>query len=149
MKRNPAIRSLVLATVMASLFQTDIRAQAVQEMVGEVIITGNKYRRDTEIRALVNIFPGQKLSYPELKEAEAALLGSGLFKVDSETGVRPTVQVLDSPGQFKDILIKVEDLPPTLFERYLCPSILAAIVIIMTLLAASVVWRHYRKRRAD
>jgi outer membrane protein assembly factor BamA len=149
MKRTSEIRSLVLAIMMASLFQTTIRAQTVQPMVGEVFIAGNNYRRDAEIRALINITPGQRLSYPELKAAEDALVDSGLFKVDSATGVRPTVQVLDGPGQFKDILVKVEDLPPTLFEQYACPSVLAAIVVAMTLLAASVVWRHYRQRRAE
>jgi hypothetical protein len=33
----------------------------------------------------------------------------GIFKVDPATKTRPTIQVLNSPGPFKDILVKIEE----------------------------------------
>jgi outer membrane protein insertion porin family len=77
--------------------------------VGEVIIVGNTVTRDDVIRARVNLQPGQILEYPELRRAEKNLRELGIFNVDPVKGIAPTVQVLDSPGNFKDILIKVEE----------------------------------------
>src|SRR5262249_36015216 len=59
----------------------------------------------------VPLFPGQILSYPNLRVAERNLARLGIFEVNPETGVRPTVTVIDpeSPSEFKDILVQVQE----------------------------------------
>lgn len=137
---------LLVLMVCFGVPSSDLGAQPPPAKVGEVIIVGLRYRNDAEVRGILEVFPGQILDHADLTRGEAALAESGLFKVDSDSGVRPTVRVLDTPGQFKDILVKVEDLPPTLIERYFCPAMMALIVAVMTLLAAGSIWRHYRYR---
>lgn len=78
--------------------------------VGQVLIVGNTVTQDRVIRRmLTGIQPGQVLRYPELRIAERDLARLNIFEMAPEKGIRPTVQVLDSPGPFKDILVKVEE----------------------------------------
>ena len=78
--------------------------------VGEVIIVGNTVTQDRVIRRMLQgIQPGQVLRYPELRIAERDLARLNIFEMNPELGIRPTVQALDSPGPFKDILVKVQE----------------------------------------
>jgi outer membrane protein insertion porin family len=77
--------------------------------VGEVIIVGNAVTKDRVIRRVVNLYPGQDLSYPDLKGIENSLSRMNIFETNPEKGIRPTVTVLDNPGPLKDILVKVEE----------------------------------------
>jgi outer membrane protein insertion porin family len=78
--------------------------------VGEVIIVGNTVTQDRVIRRMMQgIQPGQILRYPELRIAERDLARLAIFEMNPELGVRPTIQALDSPGPFKDILVKVQE----------------------------------------
>lgn len=77
--------------------------------VGEVFIVGNTVTRDNVIRRQLGLYPGQVLRYPELRIAEANLAKLGIFEMNPEQGVRPTVQALESPGPLKDILVKVQE----------------------------------------
>lgn len=77
--------------------------------VGEVIIVGNTVTKDRVIRRMLGLYPGQTLRYPEVRAAERDLAKLNIFKIDPSLGIRPTVQVLDNPGPFKDILVKVEE----------------------------------------
>jgi outer membrane protein assembly complex protein YaeT len=91
-----------------------VRVQYVVEekppaRVGEVIIVGNTVTQDRIIRRVLNIFPGQLLQYPETKIAENSLARLNIFETNPELGIRPTVTVLDSPGEFKDVLVKVQE----------------------------------------
>jgi outer membrane protein insertion porin family len=81
-----------------------------QAYVGEVIIVGNTVTQDRVIRRMLQgIQPGQVLRYPELRIAERDLARLNIFEMNPELGIRPTVQALDSPGPFKDILVKVQE----------------------------------------
>ncbi|MBI1830195.1 MAG: BamA/TamA family outer membrane protein, partial [Planctomycetes bacterium] len=74
------------------------------------IIVGNTVTQDRVIRRMLQgIQPGQVLRYPELRIAERDLARLNIFEMNPDKGVRPTIQVLDSPGPFKDILVKVEE----------------------------------------
>jgi outer membrane protein assembly factor BamA len=92
-----------------------MRAQFIVEekeraYVGQVLIVGNSVTQDRVIRrVLAGIQPGQILRYPELRVAERDLARLNIFEMKPDQGIRPTVQVLDSPGPFKDILVKVEE----------------------------------------
>ncbi|MBI3823441.1 MAG: hypothetical protein HY289_12295 [Planctomycetes bacterium] len=98
--------TLTLSTVLVFAAMADAGAarRKSTERVGEVIIVGNVYTQDRVIRqALTNVQPGQVLDRRQVRLAERKLARLGLFQN------RPTVQVLGSPGPFKDILVKVEE----------------------------------------
>lgn len=81
-----------------------------QKRAGEVIIVGNTVTQDRVIRRMLQgIQPGQVLRYPELRIAERDLARLNIFEMNPELGIRPTVQALDSPGPFQDILVKVQE----------------------------------------
>jgi hypothetical protein len=78
--------------------------------VGEVIVVGNTVTQNRVIRqALAGIYPGNVLRPRQLRIAERKLASMGIFKVDPARKIRPTVQVLQTPGPFKDILVRVEE----------------------------------------
>lgn len=93
--------------LMRMRFEVEDRPKAY---VGEVIIVGNTVTQDRVIRRMLQgIQPGQVLRYPEIRIAERDLARLNIFEMAPEKGVRPTIQVLDNPGPFKDILVKVEE----------------------------------------
>ena len=77
--------------------------------IGQVIIVGNNITQDRVIRDVLNLHPGAKLRFSELRVAEQNLAKLGLFKIDPKNDIRPRVIALHTPGQFKDILVKVEE----------------------------------------
>jgi outer membrane protein assembly complex protein YaeT len=79
--------------------------------VGQVIVVGNDVTRDRIIRRQVPLYPGQVLTYPDLRRAEANLARLNIFETNAESGVRPTVTVLDPEGdeEFKDVLVQVQE----------------------------------------
>jgi len=81
--------------------------------VGDIIISGNTVTRDNVIRRQIGLYPGQTLTYPDLKLAERNLGRLNIFEVDPAKGIRPTVTVLDpdSDKEFKDILVSVQEQP--------------------------------------
>jgi hypothetical protein len=87
--------------------------------VGEVFIVGNTATRDAVIRQAVPLIPGQVLREEDIQKAEKNLIELDCFAVDLDRGVRPTVTVLDSPSEFHDILILVEELPLEVRRRQL------------------------------
>jgi hypothetical protein len=108
------MRTLILALIFISLLATEACAGIPRSRqiryVGQVIIVGNTITQDRVIRqALTGVQPGQILRPRQLKIAERKLASMGIFKIDPATKSRPTIQVLDSPGPFKDILVKIEE----------------------------------------
>jgi outer membrane protein insertion porin family len=79
--------------------------------VGQIFIVGNTTTKQNVILRQVPLYPGQPLSYPNLKQAEANLARLGIFESNPAAGVRPTVNVLDpeSDSPYKDILINVQE----------------------------------------
>ena len=93
--------------------EVDIRMQ-VQERpyakVGQMFIIGNDVTKQNIILRQVPLYPGQVLSYPDLRQGEKNLQRLGIFNSNNE-GVRPTITVLDpdSDTEYKDLLITVEE----------------------------------------
>jgi outer membrane protein assembly factor BamA len=92
-----------------SLAQTEVNPlityAKMQEIprVGEVFVMGNTITQDRVIRReLQGLQPGQILRPAELKIAEQNLKRLGIFTC-------ATVQALNSPGPFKDLMVKVEE----------------------------------------
>jgi RNA polymerase sigma factor (sigma-70 family) len=77
--------------------------------IGEVIIRGNEKVAEATIRAKVHLHPGQLLRYEDLRLAEKKLAESGLFNVDPDRGIPPTVTVIESNSEYKDVLITVQE----------------------------------------
>ncbi len=100
--------SLVVSILFAS---TAVAAGQERHFVGEVFIVGNTSTPAHLFRARVDLYPGQVLSYPEVRIAERDLARLDWFVVDPKNGIRPTVQILECDGIVKDILIKVHERP--------------------------------------
>ncbi len=81
--------------------------------VGQIIVSGNSTTRFPIILRQVPLYPGQPLTYPDLQAAEANLARLGIFESNGETGVHPTVTVIDpdSDNPVKDILVQVQEAP--------------------------------------
>ncbi len=79
--------------------------------VGEIRIVGNEVTRQNVILRQIPLFPGQILTYPDLRLAERNLAKLRIFEANAETGVRPTVTVLDpdSDNPIKDLLVNVQE----------------------------------------
>ena len=104
--------ALTLFSSVASVASGQPVVKKPKEYVGEVIIVGNTITQDHVIRGrLIGIVPGQPLVHSELRTAEQNLARLGFFKVDRAKKIGPTVTVLEANGPFKDILVKVEEIP--------------------------------------
>src|SRR5262249_45045982 len=79
----------------------------------QIIIVGNDRTRQNVILRQVPLFPGQVLTYPDIKLAERNLARLGIFEASQDGAVRPTITVMDNPmmpdSPFKDILINVQE----------------------------------------
>jgi outer membrane protein assembly complex protein YaeT len=79
--------------------------------VGQIIVVGNEVTQDRVIRRVLGLYPGQILRYPELRIAENDLSRLGIFNTDPEKGIRPTLTVLETDSEFKDVLVTVQEQP--------------------------------------
>lgn len=81
--------------------------------VGYVYVVGNDRTRQNVILRQVQLFPGQVLSFPALRESERNLARLNIFEMSPDGAVRPTVTVLDNPmdpdNPYKDILVTVQE----------------------------------------
>lgn len=79
--------------------------------VGEIKVVGNEVTRQNVVLRQVPLYPGQTLSYPELRAAERNLARLNIFEMNPDQGVRPTVSVIDpdSPSEYKDVLVQVQE----------------------------------------
>jgi outer membrane protein insertion porin family len=81
--------------------------------VGYIYVVGNDVTRQNVILRQMpeGLSPGQTLQYPDLRGAERNLARLGIFETNGETGVRPTVEVLNREGEeeYKDLLVRVQE----------------------------------------
>lgn len=77
--------------------------------VGQVMVVGNERTKQNVILRQVPLFPGQVLTYPDLRAAERNLARLNIFEA-SETA-HPTVTVLDpeNESEYKDLLVQVQE----------------------------------------
>jgi hypothetical protein len=112
MGMRPLLVVITLACWLA-LFPSQTPGQPAPEppppRVGQVIITGNHVTKDWVIRQVVGLYPGQVFRFPELRLAERNLARLGIFRVDPEKGIRPTVSVMEGGSEFKDIVVQVQE----------------------------------------
>lgn len=60
---------------------------------------------------MLQLYPGQTLSYPLVRDGENQLKRLGLFESNAETGVKPTIEVGESDNDFKPITVLVKEQP--------------------------------------
>jgi outer membrane protein assembly complex protein YaeT len=79
--------------------------------VGQIIIVGNERTRQNVILRQIPLYPGQVLTYPDLRLAERNLTRLNIFASSPDGSVHPTVTVLDpeSENAIKDILVTVQE----------------------------------------
>jgi outer membrane protein assembly factor BamA len=78
--------------------------------VGQIRVYGNEVTRQNVILRQVPLYPGQILTYPDLRLAERNLARLGIFEMKPEAGIRPTVTVSDNEdSEFKDINVLVQE----------------------------------------
>ncbi len=79
--------------------------------VGQIYVVGNERTKQNVILRQVPVYPGQTLSYPDLRVAERNLARLQLFETSPDGAVRPTVTVLDpdSDKEFKDLMVQVQE----------------------------------------
>jgi outer membrane protein assembly factor BamA len=81
--------------------------------VGQIILIGNERTRQDVILRQVQLYPGQVLSYPDLKKAEENLARLGIFKTGVDGKVHASVKTLDNPmdpdNPYKDIMVDVRE----------------------------------------
>jgi outer membrane protein assembly complex protein YaeT len=81
--------------------------------VGQIFIVGNERTKQNVILRQLPLYPGQILTYPDLKQAERNLARLNIFEATPDGAIRPTVTVLDNPldpdNPVKDILVTVQE----------------------------------------
>jgi outer membrane protein insertion porin family len=81
--------------------------------VGQIFVVGNDRTMQNVILRQVPLYPGQILTYPDLKQAENNLKRLNIFEMSPDGGGGPKVTVLDNPlnpnCEYKDILISVTE----------------------------------------
>ena len=79
--------------------------------VGEIFIRGNEVTKTRVIQRVLQLYPGQELSFPLVRQAENDLKKLGLFETNQETGVRPTVDVEETDNLYKNVTVTVKEQP--------------------------------------
>ena len=81
--------------------------------VGQIFVQGNERTRMNVILRQLGLYPGQILTYPDLRVAERNLARLGIFNMAPDGSVKPTVTVIDNPNdptsEYKDILVTVTE----------------------------------------
>jgi outer membrane protein assembly complex protein YaeT len=90
--------------------QYQIEEQPVAR-VGQIFIVGNERTRQNVILRQIPLYPGQILTYPDLRVAERNLTRLNIFAATPDGATHPTVTVLnpESDSVFKDILVTVQE----------------------------------------
>jgi outer membrane protein assembly complex protein YaeT len=81
--------------------------------VGQIYVVGNEVTKQNVILRQLpeGLSPGETLQYPDLRVAERNLARLGIFEANGETGVHPTVEVINREGdeEYKDLLVRVQE----------------------------------------
>ncbi|MFQ3651524.1 MAG: outer membrane protein assembly factor BamA [Gemmataceae bacterium] len=82
-------------------------------LVGSVVIIGNNRTADNVILRQLPLYPGQTLSFPDLRQAERNLARLNIFEMSPDGSVRPTVTVRDDPfnpdSPYKQVVVNVQE----------------------------------------
>lgn len=79
--------------------------------VGQIFIVGHTRVPQNVIRNAVPLYPGQVLSYPDMRVAERNLARIGICKTSPNSSIEPKITVLnpDDPSPYKDLLVTVQE----------------------------------------
>ncbi len=77
--------------------------------IGKIHVAGNRATPSSLIVAQSGLASGQVVTDADLRKAEEELAKLKFLEVDAARDVRPTVTVLGSEGEVKDLLIFVKE----------------------------------------
>ena len=100
MGRKPTVQAIqVWSTDVPGLVEVKYEVKEdPPARVGQIYIIGNDRTMMNVILRQVGLYPGQVLSYPEIRLAEKNLARLGIFKSSPEGGGEPTIiEVEDNP----------------------------------------------------
>jgi outer membrane protein assembly complex protein YaeT len=87
--------------------------ETAPKRVGQIIIVGNERTKMNVIVRQIPLYPGQLLSFPELRVAERNLARLNIFETSPDGAVRPMVKAIDNDrfpdSPVKDILVTVQE----------------------------------------
>ncbi|HEV3079397.1 MAG TPA: sigma-70 family RNA polymerase sigma factor [Gemmataceae bacterium] len=103
--------------VVLTVTETERKPQAMQlrkdtrPRIGQIKIVGTQKIPNHAIRAAIPLQSGAILTEADMRRAEKNLARLGVFEVNLEKNIRPTVTVLETDGAsaFKDIEIRVKE----------------------------------------
>lgn len=80
-------------------------------LVGQIFVVGNERTKQNVILRQVPLYPGQILTYPDMRVAERNLARLGIFEASPDGSDKPTVTLKDpnSDSPLKDILVQVKE----------------------------------------
>jgi hypothetical protein len=98
-------------TFWQGFFESSKAEEKAPARVGRIVIVGNTCTRHDLIMSQIPVYPGQILNESDLQKAERNLARLGIFKHTPDGSVRPKVTILnpDTDGEYKDILVTVEE----------------------------------------
>jgi len=82
--------------------------------VGEIKVIGNTVTKDRVIRRVLQVYPGQVLSYPLIRQGEKDLQRLGIFETNPDKGTKPTILVKepdDPESPYRDLEVHVQEMP--------------------------------------
>lgn len=86
-----------------------IQQEPTPKYVGQIRVIGNEVTRQNVVLREVPLYPGQLLTYPEIRRGEANLARLGIFEMNQE-GVRPHIEIEDVPGSdYADVNVYVQE----------------------------------------
>lgn len=110
-QRVPVRESLTMLPDQPGVVAVQYQVQESEPVrVRQILIVGNEQTRDSVILRVLGIREGQVLSWPEIRAAEVRLANLQLFENNPESGVRPTISVVDTDDpRYKDVLVNVRE----------------------------------------
>ncbi len=110
-QRVPVRESLTMMPDQPGVVAVQYQIQESEPVrVRQILIVGNEQTRDSVILRVLGIREGQVLSWPEIRAAEVRLANLQLFENNPETGIRPTISVVDTDDpRYKDVLVNVRE----------------------------------------
>src|ERR1051326_665756 len=112
MRYSVGLLCVVATLTVSSDALAQVDAKDATSRVGNIFIIGNDRTREDVIRPQLQFYPGQILSFADIRASEKNLERLGIFENNPETGVRPTIEVFPQNGPdcpFHDILVHVQE----------------------------------------
>lgn len=103
--------ALLETTLGRTAPQAKADPNAPHYVVGQIIVVGNEHTPTEFVLRQLGFDAGRTVTEDDLRRAEQRLTQTGLFEVNPQTGMRPTISIMSAanPKAPVDILVHVHD----------------------------------------